>query len=498
MKKFYYTIERVFGNRWFPLLFIPIAICFLLLYSFSTSPLFLNEGMDSAVFKTMGLAILKGKVPYVDIFDHKGPILYFINALGQWLIPGRMGVFILQVIGLSVAMVYMFKIARLFVGYALSFLVVLFTLFIYGGVIQEGNQCEEWMMYFFVIAIYYALYYFVKQSNRDYQVKFGFLYGFCFGITFFIRPNDAVAMIGGLMIGLTIWLIYKKEYKRSIFNALTFVMGYLLVAIPVFSYFAYYHAVGDMWYGLAGFNNSYSGGFMHLFLSVFGKRKLSLLLVLIMLGIMVYACKNNKAIIVVAPMMALELLLLGSAFYNHYYIVFIPLFVVYFAVMFRQNKSMMLLAVAVFCCTMQGYNLVSFCKLARKECRWRVDMLKDEKVCIGSFYKESERLLSNVPDDEKNDIWNYNLGWNGRKSAFSILYHEGIVQCNLITIGRDDRLQERDNLSEKMPLWVVVEGQGFENQYIETNNDKVIQNRYELIAVTDTTICNLKLYRRKY
>ena len=163
MKEFYQALDRISSNKYFVLLFLPIAIIFLLLYSYTTSPLFIHEGMDSAVFKTMGLAILQGKIPYVDIFDHKGPILYFINALGQFLIPGRLGIFCLQVIGLSIVLIFLFKTANLFIGKFASFISVLITLFVYGGVIQEGNQCEEWMMIFFSISLYYVLKYFTQN-----------------------------------------------------------------------------------------------------------------------------------------------------------------------------------------------------------------------------------------------------------------------------------------------------------------------------------------------
>jgi hypothetical protein len=35
---------------------------------------------DSAIFLYIGRAILNGQVPYVDIWDHKGPLLYYINV----------------------------------------------------------------------------------------------------------------------------------------------------------------------------------------------------------------------------------------------------------------------------------------------------------------------------------------------------------------------------------------------------------------------------------
>ena len=489
MKKLYFALDRFCGKRWFPLIFIPLATCFLLLYSYTTSPLFLNDGMDSAVFKTMGLAILKGKIPYVDIFDHKGPVLYFIDALGQWMIPGRMGIFLLQVIGLSVALFYMFKTARLFVGNALSFLVILFTLFIFGGIIQEGNQCEEWMMYFFTVALYYALKYFVNDSGSPHPMKYSLFYGFCFGMSFFIRPNDAVAMMGGLMTGVTIWSVYNKEYKNALLNALCFGAGFLLVAVPIVCYFAWNNALGDLWYGLIGFNNTYSGGIISMLLSLLGRRKESLLLLFVILGVMAYDTRYKDVLFIVVPMMVLGIVLLGISYYRHYYIVFIPIFVIYFVLLLLQSKSIMAIAIVVFCFSLQADVLNSFVNLALKDMRWKIEMLRSEKDFIGSFYEESDKLLSHIPENEKDEVWNYNLGWEDRKSSFSVLYHFGIVQCNLITCGADDKLLNIDDVAKKMPLWVVMER--------KENDNIVLPSRYDLVAKTDTTICKIELYRRK-
>lgn len=499
--KLYHALDRFCGNRWFPLLLVPIEVCFLLLYSFTTSPLFLNDGMDSAVFKTMGLAILKGKVPYVDIFDHKGPVLYFINALGQWMIPGRMGIFLLQVIGLCVALLYMFKTARLFVGNALSFIVVLFTLFVFGGIIQEGNQCEEWMMYFFTVAFYYALHYIVNQSDRPHPLKYSILYGLCFGMAFFIRPNDAVAMMGGLMTGITIWLVYRKEYKSALLNALCFGAGFLLVAVPVVCYFAWHNALGDLWYGLVGFNKGYSGGVLKMFTSVIYRVKLSLALVFVTLVVLAYNSGNKRILVLLIPILLYEYVLMGTNGFPHYYIVLLPVFCLYFALLGRlKNRSFALMGLTVF---MLGLNVfdIPIAKMARKSVVERVIPLSHGRAYnrIKVFNSETELLFSKVLDSDGDSIWNYNLRWAGggvsNCSPFSSFWHNGVVQCNLITFAESDLLKEKDDITKKKPTWLLVDAANVETA------DKIMEDfiplYYDLVATTDTTICNIQLYRRK-
>ena len=56
---------------------------------------------DSSVFLYIGKRMLEGKLPYRDLFDHKGPILYLIEVLGLRLSPhSTNGVWMLEVLNL--------------------------------------------------------------------------------------------------------------------------------------------------------------------------------------------------------------------------------------------------------------------------------------------------------------------------------------------------------------------------------------------------------------
>ena len=68
-----------------------VSAAFLLRFSYSTSFLWPGYcGYDSAIFQTIGKYWAQGSVPYRDLFDHKGPLIFFIDMLGYWL-HGRAG-----------------------------------------------------------------------------------------------------------------------------------------------------------------------------------------------------------------------------------------------------------------------------------------------------------------------------------------------------------------------------------------------------------------------
>lgn len=57
--------------------------------------------VDSSVFEYIGIVIQHGGVPYVDTFDHKGPLLYLINWMGLEL-AGCRGILIFEAISVCV------------------------------------------------------------------------------------------------------------------------------------------------------------------------------------------------------------------------------------------------------------------------------------------------------------------------------------------------------------------------------------------------------------
>ena len=63
------------------IVYLIVSIFMILVLSKSTSPLYDGSyTIDSGLFIVVGKAIIRGYIPYVDLFDHKGPIIFLINA----------------------------------------------------------------------------------------------------------------------------------------------------------------------------------------------------------------------------------------------------------------------------------------------------------------------------------------------------------------------------------------------------------------------------------
>src|ERR1044071_9246058 len=66
---------------------------------------------DSGVFLYVGWRLLNGDIPYRDVWDHKPPLIYFVDALGIALTPGSLwGIWILQLFFIFFTLLFVYKL----------------------------------------------------------------------------------------------------------------------------------------------------------------------------------------------------------------------------------------------------------------------------------------------------------------------------------------------------------------------------------------------------
>ena len=80
-----------------------ISFCFLTICSRSSFIYLFNNWDDSNSYFTMGKMMMNGGVIYRDLFDQKGPLLYFIYGLGYLLSHTSFsGVFLIEIISFTI------------------------------------------------------------------------------------------------------------------------------------------------------------------------------------------------------------------------------------------------------------------------------------------------------------------------------------------------------------------------------------------------------------
>lgn len=234
------------------------SLVIVLLFQTSVSPIYGNAGGDSVIFRIIGKGWTEGRLPYRDLFDHKGPVIFFIDAIATLISDSRFGLYLLSVIGLSFDIYLIHKIVSLFVKKYQIFLCDLTFIAFYLFASQGGNLTETWNLPFILLCIYLGFNYLNSSKpieNHPYQ--YSFIYGISMGIIFMTRPNNAIP-ICGLILTYTILLIKNKKWKSLFMNALFVFLGFVLPIIPFIIYFISNEILEEFIYAAFTFNFKYA------------------------------------------------------------------------------------------------------------------------------------------------------------------------------------------------------------------------------------------------
>jgi len=148
---------------------------------------------DSGVFLYAGWRVLHGEVPYLQVWDHKPPVIYYLDAFGLWLTPDTVwGVWLVEVVSLGLAALTGYALLKrlygLFPAVFISFLWLFSAIYLMAG----GNLTTEYALPF----QFSVLWFFYKAENESHYGWHGFILGAITGLLFFTRQN-AVAISRG-------------------------------------------------------------------------------------------------------------------------------------------------------------------------------------------------------------------------------------------------------------------------------------------------------------
>lgn len=233
----HYLSKHILLNKLSPFI-VCFVISFLLAINLKLSPF--NSavpGTDSSVFLYIGKAMHNGTIPYKELFDHKGILLYFIEYFGYLIGFGnQVGVWIIELINLFITTLIFFKTANLFsksriICYLASYIVLHLSSITF-LVNEGGNFTEEYALPWISISLYIVIKFFI---TKEYKKRSIVLLGISFAVVFFLRVN-MVGLWGALIIALSIYLLKSKRIADFFKCALLFLVGLILVILPIIIY----------------------------------------------------------------------------------------------------------------------------------------------------------------------------------------------------------------------------------------------------------------------
>jgi len=483
------------NSLWIYLVFFLFSIIFLLFYSGYTSPIFNTYGGDSSIFIILGKMLLAGKTPYVDFFDHKGPMLIFIEAIGLSLHPDeRTGIFILQIINLTFVQIISYKCACVFLTKKISISAALVTLLLFSFTIQGGNTNGEYCLPFSFLTLLFTLKYLYL---KDYSLKplHYFIIGICGAVTFWIRLNNTNIILACL-ICMVILMLCSRDWRSFRLLIIYFSLGFFVITTPIIIFFIARGAMTEMIDAVFLFNFKYSGfsfgkdlTTLHFILRYIIKSWLSLIILIIGTSLFYRRSKNRKLLLLSLLMLIIGYFSthIGFSFFN-YMTLNIPcgvLGAIFILLSFKNDILRLRIAGISSCLIIIFLIVVAYVK---RHNNYFMEMQDDTE-----FIAQSSEILSHIPVDERNSVFIYN---SGESAAARFLTNTGILPIyKHFTNHEWHALFDKDIfdnincfIETDKPLWIVIE---YNMEIKNTGFLDIISEEYKL----ETKSGNLYLYK---
>lgn len=218
-----------------------------LLICTKSSPLYpFNDWVDSNIYFTAGKSLFNGKVLYRDVFDHKGPVIFFLHAI-TWLISNKtfFGVFILEVVTAFFFLLYSYKTMLLFVGKKSIIMIPVLSAVVYSSkAMCHGDSAEELCL----PMLMYAIYIIVKSFKNDTEMtnRELFILGITSGFVFWLKFTLA-GFYAGFIVVPFFCALFEKNYKYIGKMILRIFMGIMTITLPIILYFAVTGSLFYLW-----------------------------------------------------------------------------------------------------------------------------------------------------------------------------------------------------------------------------------------------------------
>jgi hypothetical protein len=207
-------------------------------------------GRDSGVFLYTGWRILNGEVPYRDVWDHKTPGIFYLDALGLAISGGSTwGVWFVELASLFAAAYVGYLLLKKLFGIYPAIISTFLWLYTFLIVLAGGNLTQEYTLPF----QFAALWLFSQRDETKPVITRAYLLGLIGGAAFVIRQN-AIGVVLAVAVYLFMEGVISKRYKRFFVEFLYLILGSATIPLMVAIYFVSQGALADLWSAAFVFN----------------------------------------------------------------------------------------------------------------------------------------------------------------------------------------------------------------------------------------------------
>lgn len=252
-------MKRAMGRKHYYFVVFCAAIWLLAVLILPSNPMDRLPGQDNGVFLYGGQQLLAGKTPYVDFWDHKGPLIFYINALGLLIGSGsRWGVWILEFVFLLSTALGLFRISSERLGFLAGCVIVCIWIYSMKAVgsyyhFRDSNYIETYGLLFNVWAIA------VWLRGQEYTDRYAhYLWiGILTGLSLALRPNNIAVQVSILVVELIVG-IRSGQSPRTLKRGVYIVSGILMIIAPIVIIFAVKGGLRELYDAVIHYNLVYS------------------------------------------------------------------------------------------------------------------------------------------------------------------------------------------------------------------------------------------------
>ncbi|MFT4222166.1 glycosyltransferase family 39 protein [Dysgonomonas sp.] len=251
-------IKKIITQEKNTLLLLSVYVLLLLFFCSKMSPLYpINEWADVNLYFNIGKMINEGKTIYTEAFDHKGPLIFFLYAIGAK-ISGTsfFGMYLIESIGWTVMVFFAYLTARLFADKIYAFIIAMIFPVLMLSHTAQGGSAEEFIAIAQVVSLYFFIRYF-KDGTSVHKPKHMLIHGLMSAIALLIKINLVIFWFFPLL-AVFVNLALKKEYKNLMRNMITYILGVLIIALPICIYFLANNALSEAWNIYITLNKKYA------------------------------------------------------------------------------------------------------------------------------------------------------------------------------------------------------------------------------------------------
>jgi hypothetical protein len=214
------------------------------------SPLYpLNPWNDANCFFTLGRGITHGLVPYRDLYEQKGPLLYFIYALAALISDKSFtGAWLIECIAASLFAVFSWKTVKLFVDppkFTIALMPLLLGITYTLKMFNYGGNAEELCFPLLTVAFYFGLRSIINGDGIPSKREAIFC-GLITAALFWIKYTF-IGFMGGFCFYIIVITVKRKDFAKLWSMIWRFILGFVILTVPVLLYFAATGSLKYLW-----------------------------------------------------------------------------------------------------------------------------------------------------------------------------------------------------------------------------------------------------------